>query len=59
MRLSFLRSPDTYALSIGKSTGIYDDLVKYPGPENANLIMDYAVYSIVTKSNAAKGTRKR
>lgn len=42
------------ALSIGKSTGIYDDLVKYLGPESANLVMDYAVYSIVTKSNAAK-----
>ena len=42
------------ALSIGKSTGIYDDLVTYLGPENANLVMDYAVYSIITKSNAAK-----
>lgn len=42
------------ALSIGKNTGIYDDLVTYLGPENANLVMDYAVYSIITRSNAAK-----
>ena len=41
-------------LSIARRIGIYEDLIKYLGPENANLVMDYAMYSIVTKSNAVK-----
>ena len=42
------------ALAIGEQTGLYEDLVSNFGPRSANLIMDYAVYSILTKSNAAK-----
>lgn len=42
------------ALSIGKCTGLYSDLVKYMGPENANLVMDYAVFSIIMQDNTAK-----
>ena len=42
------------ALAIGEETGLYEDLVQNLGPRSANLVMDYAVYSILTKSNAAK-----
>ena len=42
------------ALAIAEQTGLYEDLVSFFGPRSANLIMDYAVYSIITKSNAAK-----
>lgn len=42
------------ALAIGEQTGVYADLVRYMGPENANLVMDYAVFSIITQDNAAK-----
>ena len=42
------------SLSVGERTGLYEDLVKSFGPRSANLIMDYATYSIITKSNVAK-----
>lgn len=42
------------SLAIGERTGLYEDLVMSFGPQSANLIMDYATYSIITKSNAAK-----
>ena len=42
------------SLSVGEHTGLYEDLVQSFGPRSANLIMDYATYSIITKSNAAK-----
>lgn len=42
------------SLAIGEQTGLYEDLVNSFGPRSANLIMDYATYSILTKSNAAK-----
>ena len=42
------------SLAVGERTGIYEDLVKSFGPRSANLIMDYATYSIITKSNVAK-----
>lgn len=42
------------ALSIGEQTGLYTDLVENLGPRSANLVMDYAVYSILTRSNVAK-----
>ena len=42
------------ALSICTNNGLYDDLITCFGPQMANLIMDYASYSIITKSNAAK-----
>lgn len=42
------------ALAIGERNGLYEDLVTSFGPRSANLIMDYATYSIITKSNAAK-----
>ena len=42
------------ALSIAEQTGLYEDLIRTLGPQSANLIMDYSVYSIISKSNAAK-----
>ena len=42
------------ALAIGEQTGLYEDLVTYLGPRSANLVMDYATYSIITKSNVEK-----
>ena len=41
-------------LSISLRNGLYGDLNSFFGPENANLIMDYAMYSISEKSNVAK-----
>ena len=42
------------ALAIGEQTGLYADLVENLGPRSANLVMDYAAYSILTRSNSAK-----
>ena len=42
------------ALAVGERTGLYKDLVASFGPRSANLIMDYATYSIITKSNVSK-----
>ena len=42
------------SLAVGERTGLYEDLINSFGPRNANLIMDYATYSIITKSNVAK-----
>ena len=42
------------ALAIAEKTGLYKDLEKNLGPRSANMVMDYAVYSIITKSNTAK-----
>ena len=42
------------SLAIGERTGLYEDLINNFGPRSANLIMDYATYSIITKSNVAK-----
>lgn len=41
-------------LSVSIHNGLYADLNAYFGPENANLIMDYAMYSLSEKSNVAK-----
>ena len=42
------------SLAVGERTGLYEDLINSFGPRSANLIMDYATYSIITKSNVAK-----
>ena len=42
------------ALAIGEKTGLYLDLITSLGPRMANLVMDYATYSIITKSNVLK-----
>ena len=42
------------ALKIAEDTKLYEDLRKQLGIQNANLVLDYAVYSIMTKSNVAK-----
>lgn len=42
------------SLAVGERTGLYEDLVMSFGPRSANLIMDYATYSIITKINATK-----
>lgn len=42
------------ALACGTSTGLYEALVKCCGPEHANFIMDYVMYSILYKTNVAK-----
>ena len=41
-------------LSIALANGLYSDLNMFFGPESANLIMDYAMYSLAEKSNVAK-----
>ena len=41
-------------LAIAESTGLYEDLRNKLGPRTANMILDYAAYSILTKSNAIK-----
>ncbi len=40
-------------LGIGTSCGIYQELIDIYGPETANSIMDYSMYSIASKSNVA------
>jgi hypothetical protein len=42
------------ALAIGERSGLYQDLISSLGPRMANLVMDYATYSIITKSNVLK-----
>ncbi len=46
--------PYSVFLAIGQHTELYPVLVKSFGPKNANMIMDYAIYSILTHSNVAK-----
>lgn len=46
-------------LAIGERTGLYEDLVASFCPRSANLIMDYATYSIITKSNVAKDFKRK
>lgn len=41
-------------LSVSREIGLYQELNAFFGPESANLIMDYAMYSIAEKSNVAK-----
>lgn len=41
-------------LGIGQQCGIYDVLINSFGPQNANIIMDYSIYSILTQSNVSK-----
>ena len=41
-------------LGIGESTGLYPALQKAIGPEHANAIMDFAMYSIRERSNVAQ-----
>lgn len=41
-------------LACGVSTGLYDVLVRCCGPEHANRIMDYAMYSMLYKTNVAR-----
>ena len=41
-------------LAIGQHIELYPVLVNSFGPQNANMIMDYAMYSILTHSNVAK-----
>ncbi len=41
------------ALGIDNSCGIYQKLIDVYGPETANAIMDYSMYSILSKSNVA------
>ena len=41
-------------LAVGQHTELYPILVKSSGPLNANMIMDYGMYSILTHSNVAK-----
>ena len=41
-------------LGLAKKNGLYDAAIECFGPEKANAIMDYAMYSILTKSNVTK-----
>ena len=41
-------------LAIGQHTELYPVMIRSFGPQNANMLMDYAVYSIMTHSNVAK-----
>ena len=52
----YVKRTGMYAASlvVGERTGLYEDLINSFGPRSANLIMDYATYSIITKSNVAK-----
>ena len=41
-------------LAVGQHTDLYPVMIRSFGPQNANMLMDYAVYSIMTHSNVAK-----
>ena len=41
-------------LAIGQHTDLYSIMIKSFGPQNANMIMDYGVYSILSHSNVSK-----
>ena len=41
-------------LGVGTETGLYPILVECFGPEKANAVMDYAMYSALTQSNVTK-----
>lgn len=43
-----------FALAIGLDTKLYPLLVDTLGPQNANFVMDFAMFMIVQKSNVAK-----
>ena len=45
--------PYAMFLAIGQHTKLYEVLIKSFGPQNANMLMDYAMYSILTHSNVA------
>lgn len=42
------------SLALSQQDGLYPTLVECCGPENANAVMDFANYSILSKSNVAK-----
>ncbi len=52
----FIKIIGPYAafLAIGQHTELYPVMIKSFGPQNANMIMDYGVYSIMTHTNVAK-----
>ena len=41
-------------LAVGQHTDLYPIMIKSFGPQNANMIMDYSMYSILSHSNVAK-----
>ena len=46
--------PYAAILAVGQHTDLYPVMIKSFGPQNANMLMDYALYSIMTHSNVAK-----
>lgn len=46
--------PYSAFLAVGQHTGLYNTLIESFGPQNANMIMDYGAYSILTHTNVAK-----
>ena len=44
-------------LAVGQHTDLYPIMIKSFGPQNANMIMDYGIYSILSHSNVAKDFR--
>lgn len=41
-------------LAVGQHTDLYPVMIKSFGPQNANMIMDYGIYSILSHSNVSK-----
>lgn len=41
-------------LAVGQHTDLYPVMIRSFGPQNANMLMDYAIYSIMTHSNVSK-----
>lgn len=52
--ISKIIGPYVAFLAIGQNLGLYEMLVKDFGPQYANAIMDYAVYSILSQSDVSK-----
>lgn len=56
---SILKTIGPYAafLAIGRNLGLYELLIRDFGPQYANAIMDYSVYSILSQSDVSKDFR--
>ena len=52
--LTKIIGPYASFLAVGQQTRLYPILIESVGPQNANMVMDYGMYSILTHSNVAR-----
>ncbi|WP_405297425.1 transposase, partial [Methanobrevibacter sp.] len=60
-KMKYVMHPGMYALTLGvcHKNGLYDLLLDVFGPVDANLMIDYSMYSIMDHSNVSLGYRDR